>query len=131
MALALVVEVDGVELIDDLAQQLAILHAFVDFFKDAAHHIAEQFAHWVGGQVFKGDEEFGVDEVLQVITRDAIGVGGLVAPAHGLRVEAFAGSRVSSSSFSSVSNTLRNSNQVSCEMLCASPSTPEAWRMMS
>jgi hypothetical protein len=45
VALALAVEVDGVELVDDLAQQVAALHVVVGVFEHAAHHIAARVAH--------------------------------------------------------------------------------------
>ena len=44
------VEVDGVELIDDLAQQVAAFHVVVGVFKYAAHYIAARVALGVAAQ---------------------------------------------------------------------------------
>ena len=89
VALGLAVEVDGVELVDDLAQQLTALHVVVGVFKHAAHHIATGVALGVATEVFECGEKLVVDKVQQGITRDAFGVKGPVAPAHGFGQWAF------------------------------------------
>ena len=84
VALGLAVEVHPGQLVDDLAQQVAAFHVVEGVLKHAAHHKAARVAHGVGRQVFEGDEQLGVHKVEQVVAGDALGVGGPVAPAHGL-----------------------------------------------
>ena len=83
VALGLAIEVDGVELVDDLAQQVPAFHVVVGVFKHAAHHVATGVASRVAGQVFEGGEQLGVHKVKQGIAGDALGVCSPVAPAHG------------------------------------------------
>ena len=83
VALGLAVEVDGVQLVDHLAQQVAAFHVVVGVFKHAAHHIAARVAHGVGAEAFEGGEELVVHKVEQRVAGDALGVGRPIAPAHG------------------------------------------------
>ena len=89
VALGLAIEVNRVELVDDLAQQLAAFHVVVGVFKHAAHHIATGVALGVTAQAFEGDKELVVHKVQQRIAGDALGIGGPVAPAHGFGQWAF------------------------------------------
>ena len=84
VALGLVVEVDLVDLVDDLAQQLAGLHVVVGVLEHRLHDVAARVARGVGGEAFHAGEELGVDEVLQLVAGDAFGVRRPVAPAQRL-----------------------------------------------
>ena len=84
MALGLAVEVNGVELVDDLAQQLAALHVVEGVFKHAAHHVAARVALCIPGNGLEPGEELAVHKLQQGVTGDAFSVRCPVAPAQGL-----------------------------------------------
>ena len=82
MAFGLAVEVDGVQLVDHLAQQVAAFHVVVGVFKHAAHHVAARVALRVGAQALEGGEELLVHKVEQGVAGHALGIGRPVAPAQ-------------------------------------------------
>jgi len=83
VALGLAVEVDGVELVDDLAQQVAALHVVVGVFKHTAHHVATRVAPGITTEAFQGGKQLVVDKAQQHVAGDAFGIRRPVAPAHG------------------------------------------------
>lgn len=82
VAFGLAVEVDGVELVDHLAQQVAAFHVVVGVFKHAAHHVAARVTLRVGAQALEGGEELLVHKVEPRVAGHALGVGRPVAPAQ-------------------------------------------------
>ena len=82
VAFGLAVEVDGVQLVDHLAQQMTTLHVVVGVFKHAAHHVAARVALRVGAQALEGGEELLVHKVKQGVAGHAFGIGRPVAPAQ-------------------------------------------------
>ncbi len=84
VTLALAVEVDGVQLIDDLAQQVAAFHVVVGVFKHAAHHVAARVAPGIPAQILERAKEIVVDKAEQAVAGEAFRVCGPVAPAQRL-----------------------------------------------
>ena len=85
LALGQVVEVDGVDLVDHLAHELAGLHVVVGVLEDVAHHAAAVAVLAGAGQFLERREKLVVDEGQQLIAGDALGVGGPGAPLELLR----------------------------------------------
>jgi hypothetical protein len=77
LALAQVVEVDAVDLVDHLAHELAGLHEVVGVFKHVAHGAG---ARGFRRQAFQRREQLIVDEFEQGIAGNALRVGGPGAP---------------------------------------------------
>ena len=82
---AQVVEIDGVDLVDDLAQELAGLHVVVGVFEHAPHHAAAVAILAGDGQFLQRGEQFVVDEIQQRLAGDAFRVGGPGPPLELLR----------------------------------------------
>ncbi len=89
VALGLAVEVDGAQLVDHLAQQVAAFHVVVGILEHAAHHIGAGRAGRVGAQAFEGGKELVIDKVQQFIAGHALGIRGPMPPAHGFGDGAF------------------------------------------
>ena len=96
VAVALFVEVDFAQLVDDLPQQGAGLHVVVGVLEHAAHYTGQRGVLARHGQFFQCFEQVVVDEVEEGLAGDALGIrrpgtpaeafgdGGLVAVLHQL-----------------------------------------------
>jgi len=82
LALDEVVEIDLVDLVDDLAQQLARLHVVVGVLEDIANDATAIALLASDGKVFELGKEFVVDEGEQPFAGDAFWIGGPRAPAQ-------------------------------------------------
>ena len=79
LALGEVVEVDGVDLVDHLAHELAGLHVVVGVLEDVTHDAAAAVLGGAG-QFLERGEELVIDEGQQRVAGHALGVGGPVPP---------------------------------------------------
>ena len=82
LALAQIVEVDAIDLVDHLAHELAGLHEVVSVFEHVAHGFR---ARGLGRQGLELREQFVVDELEQIVAGDAFRVGRPGAPLEFLR----------------------------------------------
>jgi hypothetical protein len=79
-----VVKVDLIDLVDDLAQQLAGLHIVVGVIEDTANDAAAVAPPADDGHFLEPGKEPVVDEGERLVAGDAFGVGGPGAPDPGL-----------------------------------------------
>ena len=128
-----VVEVDLVDLVDDLPEQMARLHVVVGVLEDAPD---DPLAVRMSLRAAVSSLSLGKSSLLMkpssVVAGHPLGVGRPRSPAKRSRGWATCRpDRISSSCWSWSSRILRKNIQQSCEIRCASPSTPASWRMMS